>query len=101
LDGTSFNPKPIKLKFTHFRNPKVVEIIGKGGKNSNLIPLRDAKITVVDNGRAEAAGGDAMQGRFQVGARVAVELRLPMVNLLPVDAIGAREKLGFSSDLGF
>jgi len=42
-----------------------------------------------------------MRGRFQVKARVAVKLRLLMVNLLPEDAIGAGEKLGFLIDLGF
>ena len=40
-------------------------------------------------GRAEAAGGDAMRGRFEVGARMAVKLRLLVVNLLQEVAIGA------------
>jgi len=89
LHGTSFNPKPTELKFTHFRNLKVFEIIGKGGKDSNPIHPRDAGITAADTGRAEAAVGDAIQGRFEVEARVVVELRLPMVNLLLEDAIEA------------
>ena len=67
----------------------------------NPIPPRDAGITAADTGRAEAAGGDAMRGRFEVGARVAVELCFPAMNLLPEDAIGAGEKLGFLNDLGF
>jgi len=98
---TSFNPSPTELKFTHFKNPKVLKIIGKGGKDLNTIPPRDVGITVADMGRAEAAGGDAMRGRFEVGARVVVELRLLVENLLPEDAIGPGEKLGFLNDLGF
>ena len=75
--------------------------MGKGGKDSNPIPLRDAGITAADMGRVEVATGGAMQGCFEVGARVAVELCLPMVNLLLEDAIGAGEKLGFLNYLGF
>ena len=56
---------------------------------------------MANTGRAEAAGSNAMRGRFEVEDRVAVELRLPVVNLLPKDAIGVGEKLGFLSDLGF
>ena len=63
--------------------------MGKGGKDSNPIPPRDARITAADTGRAEVVGDDAMRGRFEVGARVAAELRLPVVNLLPEVTIGA------------
>ena len=61
----------------------------KGGKDSNPIPPRNAGNTTTEMGRAEAAEGDAMRGRFEVGARVAAELRLPVVNLLPEVTIGA------------
>jgi len=90
LGGTSFNPNPTELKFTHFKNPKVFEIIGKGGKDFNLIPLRVTRIVATNTGRAEAAGNDIMRGRFEVRARVVVELRLPVVNLLLEVAIEAR-----------
>jgi len=56
---------------------------------------------VADTGRVEAAGGDTMRGRFEVRARVAVELHLPVVNLLPEDAIGVGEKRRFLNNLGF
>ena len=93
--------EPTEFKFTNFKTPKIFEIISKGGKDSNPIPPRDAGITAVDTRRAEAAGDDAMRGRFEVGARVVVELRLLVENLLPEDAIGPGEKLGFLNDLGF
>jgi len=41
-NGISFNPSPTELKFTHFKKPKVFEIIGKGGKDSNPIPPKNA-----------------------------------------------------------
>ena len=74
---------------THFKNLKIFEIIGKGGKDSNPIPPRNTEIDAANTGRAEAAGGHAMRGRFEVRARVAVELRLP-VNLLLEVAIESR-----------
>jgi len=61
---------------THFKKPKVFEIIGKGGKDSNPIPPRDAGISTADTGRV--VGGDTMLGRFEDRARVAVELHLPV-----------------------
>ena len=98
---TQIRVEPTEFKFTNFKTPKIFEIISKGGKDSNPIPPRDAGITAVDTRRAEAAGDDAMRGRFEVGARVVVELRLLVENLLPEDAIGPGEKLGFLNDLGF
>jgi len=34
----SFNLRSTKHKFTHIKNPKLFEIIGKGGKNSYPLP---------------------------------------------------------------
>ena len=64
-------------------------IIGKGGQDSNPLPPRNAGKTTAKTGKAEMAGGDAMQGRFEAGVRVAVELRLQVVNSLPEVAIEA------------
>jgi len=68
LDGTAFNPKPIELKFRLIKNPKGFEIMGKEGKDSNPIPPRNAGKAAAEMGRAEAAVGDAMRERFEVGA---------------------------------
>jgi len=64
--------------------------MGKGAKDLNPLPLKNAGNTTAEMGRAEVAGGDAMRGRFEVGARVAVELRVSVVNSLPEVAIGAK-----------
>jgi len=52
----------------------------------------NAGITGADIGRAEAVGSDAIRGRFEVGARATVELRLLVVNLPPEDAIGVGDR---------
>ena len=51
------NPKPIKLKFRLFKNPKGFEIMGKGGKDSNPIPPRNAGNIAAETDKAEAAKG--------------------------------------------
>jgi len=63
--------------------------MGKGGRDLNPLPPRNARKITAETSRAEVAGSDAMRGRFEVGAQVAVELCLPVVNLLPEVTIGA------------
>jgi len=59
-DGTSFNPKPTELKFKLFKNSKGFVIMGKGGKDPNLLPLTNVGKTTAETSRAEVAGGDPM-----------------------------------------
>jgi len=65
----------------------VLEIIGKRGKDSNPLPLKNAGKATAKTGRA--AGGDAKRERFEAKAGAAVELCLPLVNLLLELVIGA------------
>ena len=56
------------------------KIISKGGKDSNPLPLENARKATTEMGRA--VGGDAMRERFEAEAGATVELCLLVVNLL-------------------
>jgi len=64
LGGTSPNYNPTILRSRLFKNPKIVEIIDKGGKELNPIPLREAVDAATERGRAD---NDDMQGCFNAG----------------------------------
>jgi len=58
----------MEVKFKLFKNPNGFEIMGKGGKDSNPIPPRNAGNIAAETGRVEAVKGGAMLVCFKVGA---------------------------------
>jgi len=55
---------PTNLRFKLFKNPNTIEVIGKGGRELNPVPLGQAIGAVADRGRAD---DDDMYGRFGAG----------------------------------
>jgi len=68
---------PTLLKFRQVKKPKIVEMIGKGGKVLNPIPYASAPATAVTgNCGAEEVGKDYMQDHLSAEAQEDAEERL-------------------------
>jgi len=84
LNGISFNLDPTELKFTLFKKPKGLQIMGKGGEISSPSPSRMAVNSLIEIEDKTGVVGVSMRRRLPAGTIAEDKLHLPVKELLVV-----------------